>query len=102
MSFLKRSRCHLTTLCVKNLPLQDVDLITLLQHFPSLTSLTIHEIDLQGEPGSGTQEIGFPSTSHFFDSLTVKHMASTSTLLPHLKELDLRYNRRSFPTLAAV
>ncbi|KAF5364941.1 hypothetical protein D9758_008083 [Tetrapyrgos nigripes] len=98
-SFLARSQCHLTSLCLENLPLRDTEVIALLQLLPTLTNLAIHDRALE-QPHSD-DKIESPFTAHLFESLTVNNTTTSHTgLLPRLKELGLAYNTHSFPVSA--
>ncbi|KAF5348993.1 hypothetical protein D9758_012738 [Tetrapyrgos nigripes] len=94
MSFMSRSQCHLTSLSLENLPIQDMEVIAFLQNTPTLTELALYEQEYEN-----TTDAPF-FTPHLFDSLSVKYRAPSSTLLPRLKELDLQYHACSFPTTA--
>ncbi|KAF5349031.1 hypothetical protein D9758_012729 [Tetrapyrgos nigripes] len=97
VSFLARSRCHLVSLCLERLPLRDNEVLALLQNLLSLTELTIHEHNREECKGYGQEMLPSPLTSNFFKSLTVNYTTPRSTLLPHLKELDLLYKRNPSP-----
>ncbi|KAF5349035.1 hypothetical protein D9758_012727 [Tetrapyrgos nigripes] len=93
VSFLSRSQCQLTSLSLKNLPLHDIEVVSLLQDLPSLTVLTLH--DHSPDEDIDPAQFKSPFTGLFFQTCT----APASTLLPHLKELDFRYTLSlSFPT----
>ncbi|KAF5345920.1 hypothetical protein D9758_011410 [Tetrapyrgos nigripes] len=89
-SLLSRARCTLTTLVLDNVEIQDHDLVALLQLQPlnSLTTLIIHEPRTPVTP----EKTNLALTQSFFEGITVNYRGSlSSTLLPHLKELDLRF-----------
>ncbi|KAF5338216.1 hypothetical protein D9758_012839 [Tetrapyrgos nigripes] len=92
-SVLSRSGCTITSLSLTKLPLSDDDVLQLLSVLPSLSSLTIHEDDV--EPFKNNM-----LSSHFFQSLVIdpndtppntqSSESSSHTSLRHLKCLDLR------------
>ncbi|KAF5348998.1 hypothetical protein D9758_012733 [Tetrapyrgos nigripes] len=83
--------CHLTSLSLENLPLQDMEVIALLQVLPCLTALHISERHLEVDEGSDQESFRSPFTGFFSDFLTVNYRKpSSSTLLSRLKEQRAR------------
>ncbi|KAK1219983.1 hypothetical protein PQX77_017267 [Marasmius sp. AFHP31] len=89
--FLSRSSCSVTSLCLKNVPITDVQTISLLQLIPTLASLDVEEIP---RPNKTDRAGSFPNriiTQPFLQRLTVEHevFRPSHPFLPLLNDITI-------------
>ncbi|KAK1216818.1 hypothetical protein PQX77_020551 [Marasmius sp. AFHP31] len=101
-SFLSRSQSAgvLTTVVFDGLPITDVDVITFLQHTPSLESLTLNELFAKNyyRDHLNGAELGLGQTVQsvsrlFVDTLNTRFHPSRSPFLPKVRSLRFRVHK---------
>ncbi|KAE9406061.1 hypothetical protein BT96DRAFT_915559 [Gymnopus androsaceus JB14] len=94
--FITRSSFHLSTLCIKSIPLSDSNLIDLLRRLPSLLHLTIDDSKMPRAASSTTPS---PITPHLIQGLHAfpsVALSSESALVQKLQSLELTFSGTDF------
>ncbi|KAF5336279.1 hypothetical protein D9758_014495 [Tetrapyrgos nigripes] len=98
MPFLNRSSSHITSFSLLNIGIRIDHLVEMIKALPNLSSLTLHETRALFDRNSWPHKDRAIFNHRFFKYLTVDDTKpSLSTVLPHLRELDLQFDANQFP-----